>query len=85
MRRWRPGFGPWLLIFLLFYLEIQQRIQLVLDGWQGFNQLVSVHGAHHTVGPGKPNRCETHTHPNTQRSHQAGCVCVKVVTLSSSW
>lgn len=35
----------------VFYLEIQQRIQLVLNNGQSLNQLLRVHGAHHTVSP----------------------------------
>lgn len=78
-------------VFLLFYLEIQQCVQLVLNSWQGLNQLLSVHSAHHSVGPakgyGQPNRRDTHKH---SVSYLAGVernsdVCVNVVTLSSSW
>lgn len=33
------------------YLEIQQCIQLVLNDGQSLNELLCVHGAHHTIGP----------------------------------
>lgn len=48
------------------YLEIQQCIQLVLNDGQSLNQLLRVHGAHYTFGPG--NRQE-YMHTNTHATN----------------
>ena len=48
------------------YLEIQERIQLVLNGRQSFNQLLCVHGAHHTLSPARE---QEHMHANRQTTH----------------
>ena len=48
------------------YLEIQQCVQLVLNGGQSLNQLVRVHGAHHAFSPGDT---QEHMHTNTHATH----------------
>lgn len=47
---------PALVLLSHVYLEVQQGVQLVLNHRQGLNQLLCVHGAHHTVGSGKQHR-----------------------------
>lgn len=49
------------------YLEIQQCIQLVLNGGQSLNQLLCVHGAHHTISPGKK---QEHMRTNRHATHK---------------
>lgn len=72
----------WLVVRV--YLEVQECIQLVLNDGQSLDQLLCVHGAHHTFGPEKDKITCTHrAQPRSLSVYQF--LCARVFTLSSFW